>query len=82
MNDETCRWIGDSGSFPSTGPRRTGKDRPGQLTTTFERCDRAETAQRLSSLDRCQLTATHHASVLLSSSAVPLPGRSSSLLSP
>jgi hypothetical protein len=42
---------------------------------------RSALSGRLSSLGRCQLAAAHHASVLLRSSAVPLPGRSSSLLS-
>ena len=43
---------------------------------------RSALSGRLSSLGRCPLAAAHHASVLLRSSAVPLPGRSSSLLSP
>ncbi len=42
---------------------------------------RSALSGRLSSLGRCQLAAAHHASVLLRSSAVPLPGRCSSLLS-
>jgi len=43
---------------------------------------RSALSGRLSSLGRCPLAAAQHASVLLRSSAVPLPGRSSSLLSP
>lgn len=28
MNDETCRWTGDSRPFPSTTPGPTGENRP------------------------------------------------------